>query len=173
VDLTWDQNSNRWYSQVNPYTVVWNVGQHPSKTDSVRKWKVPVSGIIRIQGTIAKSDIGGGDGVNAKIMKDGVQIWPSTGWQHIAYNDAKGISVDETISVTKGESLYFIVNENGGNDHDSSNWPINVYYIYPNVQYLYNAKNLLEEIRYSNGTTRKFAYDKNGNLLRVERVVDP
>ena len=169
VDLSWDPESGRWYSQTNPYTAVWDDGQHPSITDSVRKWKVPVSGVIRIQGNIAKSNIGGGDGVNAKIMKNGVQVWPESGWQHVAYNNDVGIHVDVSVSVTKGDSLYFIINKNGGYDFDATYWPININYIYPyEINYIYNSRNLLEEIRYPNGHLVKYSYDKNGNLIKVE-----
>lgn len=67
----------------------------------------PLTGSITITGTVKKKDTSGGDGVNVKIMKNGTQIWPASGWRSIAYNDATGYSVNISTPVD-GERYHFV-----------------------------------------------------------------
>ncbi len=127
-DMTWDSVNSRW-NVGGTLSIIGSSLQHPDGTDSVRKFTAPQSGTIRITGTVKKLDITGGDGVNVKIMKNGTQIWPASGWQYIAYNDGTGYSVNVSTSVAANDAIYFVVNKNGTNWNDSTSWDPLVSYV--------------------------------------------
>jgi len=114
------------------YTILDKNLHHPDLTDSVRKWVAPSSGLIRITGRVAKENIGGGDGVKVKIVHQEKQLWPSTGWRHIPYNDSIGVEVDQLLRVKSGDAIYFIVNQNGNNSFDGTNWDPSITYYFSN-----------------------------------------
>ena len=91
--------------------------------DAVRIFTVPYSGQATISGTIHK-DIyhTHGDGVRAKVLKGGQQLWPERGWQTIAGDDTSGKTMEMTVPVRKGEKLYFVVNDNVNADDDDTVW---------------------------------------------------
>jgi len=128
TNMTWD-SANGWWSKSGTYSLVHGSGQHPDTgADAVRKFTAPSAGNIKITGTVKKYDTAGGDGVRVKIMKNGTQIWPASGWQSIAYNDATGYNVNISTSVAANDAIYFITNMNGTNSNDSTIWdPIVTY----------------------------------------------
>ncbi|HEY0827263.1 MAG TPA: hypothetical protein VGE40_04145, partial [Bacilli bacterium] len=134
-DMTWDSTNSRWKgSQDN--VLVGSSWQHPDTYDSVRAWKAPSAGTVRVTGTVKKdSNNGLGDGVYAKIIKNGLQIWPSSGWAYITADNFTGFAHDISVAVTANDFIYFVVNKIGTNSSDTTVWD-------PTVQYtgvVYNS----------------------------------
>jgi hypothetical protein len=84
---------------------------------------------VSIRGRILKSDTVGGDGIGARITKNGVTIW---GPESVSYNDQTGVEANlDHLSVAAGDVIRFVV-DNGGrgnNDHDLTSWDPSVAYI--------------------------------------------
>jgi hypothetical protein len=116
--------NGRWEGS-SPYTLITRDNQHPSKMDSVRKWVAPRTGLIWIAGNVAKSDISGGDGVTAKILKNRIQLWS----RMLAYNDSIGYEMGISVAVQKGDAIYFTINQNANNAYDSTRWNPSIAYI--------------------------------------------
>lgn len=115
VDMTWDSGAGRWKGSYD-YCLVMQGSQHPDTNDSVRMWSAQNSGTIRIQGTAKKED-SNGDGVVVSIIKNGTTIWgPST------VTNTTGSSHDFTTSVSQGDAIYFVVNQNGDGAYDTTVW---------------------------------------------------
>lgn len=98
---------------------------HPDGNDVVRTWVSPRNGSLQITGNVAK--LKGqvlGDGVRVKIMKNKSQIWPVTGWHTISNDDIKGSDIKISVEVEKGDSIYFIVNQNQTMNYDGTSWNI-------------------------------------------------
>ncbi|GGD62289.1 hypothetical protein [Paenibacillus nasutitermitis] len=121
-DMTWDAANSRWKG-AQTYVLIGNNWQHPDTNDSARAWMAPKAGKIRITG-IAKKEAGSsnGDGVNLRIMKNGTQVWPSSGWKSLAYNDFTGISHDIAITVAADDYIYFVVNKKSNITADGTVW---------------------------------------------------
>jgi hypothetical protein len=122
-DMTWNNTVTVpfWNGSDNgTYPALWNGGFHPGpNTDAVLKWVAPLSCKISISGTVKKSDINGGDGVIATIKHGSTTVWgPDT----IAYNNAIGHQYNDTLSVTAGDAIYFILNRKGDYAFDGTAW---------------------------------------------------
>lgn len=127
--LEWDDALKQWKGS-QYWLRVAREFQHPDGNDSVRKWVAPKRGEIKITGKVAKME--GqvlGDGVQVKVMKNEVQMWPSSGWHVIAFNDTQGIDVNITTEVEKGDSIFFIVNQMQTIDYDGTYWDPKITYI--------------------------------------------
>ncbi|MDQ0877375.1 hypothetical protein QFZ77_006034 [Paenibacillus sp. V4I3] len=120
-NMTWNASINAWKGTYT-YNRIWTPTQiHPDINDSVVAWTAPVAGSVRITGNPKKGN-SGGDGVNVKIMKNGTQIWPASGWQYISGTDTVGVTHDITTSVAANDMIYFIVNKNGNINVDETTW---------------------------------------------------
>jgi hypothetical protein len=116
-NMSFDSTNNAWLGTYP--NLVSSTGQHPGvSTDSVRKWVAPQSGTINITGNVAKSDLRSGDGVSVKVLKNSTNLWSAL----IAYNDGVGRNIDVTTNVVTGDAIYFILNRNGSELYDSTNW---------------------------------------------------
>ena len=95
-------------------------GFHPGVSfDAVRKWTAPSSGTIAITGRAYKQDTGGGNGVVVSVLKNSTTVWTKT----IGAADGVGYSVDaalSAVSVSAGDSIYFIVSNNGEYTYDAT-----------------------------------------------------
>jgi len=94
---------------------------HPDTSDTAVAWKAPHAGNITIKGNPKKVNTGY-DGVKVKIMKNSQNLWPESGWQSIGGSDTTGLSHAFTTSVSAGDWIYFIVNQNGSNAADETSW---------------------------------------------------
>jgi len=96
--------------------------QHPDDSyDSVRRWVAPVSGVVRISGSVRKQDTGGGNGVVASVMRNGTTLWSAT----IAFDDGVGVRTDDELAavpVSAGDTISFVVANNGGWANDATLW---------------------------------------------------
>lgn len=52
---------------------------------------------------------------------NGQQIWPTDGWRTIARN-YRAVEVNATATVTAGDTLYFMLDQNGTSTNDTTNW---------------------------------------------------
>jgi hypothetical protein len=97
---------------------------HPGRSniDSVHTFEAPVNGTIAVTSLIKKYDRNGGDGVNVKIVHNDSQVWPATGWQHIAYNEENGVAANIQLDVEKGDYIRFILNQNIDISNDNTIW---------------------------------------------------
>lgn len=96
-----------------------------------RAWTAPVAGRISIRGRVLKNDISGGDGVSARITKNGAQIWPvSGGAQAIAYNDQSGYDTNVDVTVAPGDIIRFEINNGGAGNasDDATSWTPSIAY---------------------------------------------
>ena len=120
-EMTWDSSVSRWKGK-KQYSLIWAPAQlHPDTSDTVVAWKAPHAGNITIKGNPKKVN-SGYDGVKVKIMNKSQNIWPDSGWKTIGGSDTTGLTHQITISVSAGDLIYFIVNQNGSNAADEINW---------------------------------------------------
>lgn len=128
VAMAWDARQSRWDG--NNFALVGSNWQHPgSTTDSARTWVSGVTGTatVRPSSVFLTGDVDGpdpmqsGDGVRIRILRDGVQVWPASGWQTIAPIQTLAVP-SITVSVVPGTRLTFVVNRNGHNLHDTTRW---------------------------------------------------
>ncbi|XID94081.1 hypothetical protein ACF3MZ_06040 [Paenibacillaceae bacterium WGS1546] len=120
TNMTWSAADNKWKG-TGTYSGMWDKNfMHPETNDAVKTWRAPKSGTVQIKGTVAKWDLGGGDGVLVKIMHNGEQLWPGTGWQHVAATDRLGAQFGVFASVAAGDEIHFVVNKNGTTAYDTT-----------------------------------------------------
>ncbi|MCE5200799.1 MAG: hypothetical protein ABFD54_13160 [Armatimonadota bacterium] len=60
-----------------------------------------------------------GDGINARITKNGQQVWPASGWQYVASADVT-VPFDFTINIATGDKLAFVVNMSSNIMYDTT-----------------------------------------------------
>lgn len=129
--MTWDAANSRWAGS-STYALMGADWQHPDATDAMRYWTAPRSGTVRITGVVAKQGpTFAGDGVNFKIMKNGVPLLPTSGLIGVAYNNAAGVPHDVTINVAAGDKIQFLVNRHGTNAGDTTLWNPVIQYTSP------------------------------------------
>jgi hypothetical protein len=95
-----------------------------------RSWVAPSSGTIAIRGRVLKEAIGG-DGVAARITRNGTQIWPSSGGaQALGGSDTAGYDTNLTLSVAAGDTIRFEVSDGGHGDptSDATAWSPSIAY---------------------------------------------
>jgi len=100
--------------------LVWGVGGHPKKLAgerwSVRRWESSVAGSITIQGTLAKIDVGGGDGVEGQILVDGVPIYS----HQIGGTDGAGVQFSISATVGSGGAVDVAIAPLADESYDST-----------------------------------------------------
>lgn len=90
-------------------------GAHPGgTTDVIRRWRVPVSGSVRLQGTFVDVDPGGGDGVLVTIRHNGTQVWTRD------IPNAGQTDFDQSLLVTRGDQVDFVVNRKANTAYDTT-----------------------------------------------------
>lgn len=126
-ELSWDSSINRWKGS-GQYNLVWAPAQiHPDEKDTVLGWKAPHAGEVTIKGNPKKANTGY-DGVKVKILKNSSNVWPESGWNDIGGSDTNGIIHDVTVSVSQGDLIYFVVNQNENNYSDETYWSPTITY---------------------------------------------
>ena len=60
-----------------------------------------------------------GDGINAKVLLGGKQVWPDKSWQYVA-NATVAVPVDFSVEVAAGDKLVFLVNMKGNIGWDTT-----------------------------------------------------
>ena len=88
-------------------------------------WTAPKAGTINVSGTVAKFDLGGGDGVAVSIWQNSNNVW---GWQHIACNDNVGYSPSLALGVAQGDVISFRIDSGSDSSYDTSSWSPRIVY---------------------------------------------
>lgn len=95
-----------------------------------RAWVAPSGGTIAIRGRVLK-ELAGGDGVTARITRNGTQIWPAAGGaKSLGGSDTVGFDTNLSLSVAAGDTIRFEVT-NGGHDDagsDATAWTPSIAY---------------------------------------------
>jgi hypothetical protein len=95
-----------------------------------RAWVAPSSGTIAIRGRVLKETMGG-DGVTARITRNGTQIWPASGGaQALGGSDAAGRDTNVILPVAAGDTIRFEVSDGGNGDatSDATAWAPSIAY---------------------------------------------
>jgi hypothetical protein len=130
ADITpYDDANQRWGA--NGYVSRFALAPDASATAAVaRAWVAPNSGTIRIRGRLLK-EVLGGDGVTARITRNGSQIWPvSAGAQPVGGTDQSGYDTNATLTVQAGDTIRFEVTDGGHGDavSDVTAWTPSIAY---------------------------------------------
>jgi hypothetical protein len=128
TNMTWDSDNNRWKGG-ETYSLIGNTWLHPGNdSDAVLKWVAPKNGLITINGTAIDIGTGGtactiDDGVAVKILQGNTEIWSQT------LNIGGSAKHNLPLSISAGETIYFIVNKRNNSNCDTTHWnPIISYY---------------------------------------------
>ncbi|MBD2505061.1 beta strand repeat-containing protein [Anabaena azotica] len=95
-----------------PNGVITSGGRTPVEHWAVRRWVSEVDGEIQIYGTLAKADVGGGNGIIGHIFVDGVKVWS----QSIAGTDGTGVNYQIQTKVKLGSVVDFAIDPKDAND---------------------------------------------------------
>jgi lysophospholipase L1-like esterase/plastocyanin len=126
------QSSGPWQGAC-AYNLIWAPSHiHPDCNDTVVAWFAPKAGPVRITGNPRKQ-YAAGDGVQVKILQNGAQVWPASGWQFIGGSDTTGVVHNLTINVAMGDAIRFVVNRNVTATSDETNWNPTIQYADPNT----------------------------------------
>ncbi len=132
ADMVWNPDGTYHWRGNHSYDAIWmydnTIYLHPDTDQTMLEWVATDTGKIRIKGNVRKYDVNGGDGVVVSIWKNGELVWPASGWQNIAYNDAVGIDHDFIISVSSGDIISFRVDEGENNGYDTTIWDTTIIY---------------------------------------------
>ncbi|MBM7568921.1 hypothetical protein [Paenibacillus sacheonensis] len=126
-NMTWSAANNWWSGSDAIVAAGW---MHPNNAAmAARAWTAPASGTVNVSGSAAKaSTAANGNGVNVKIMKNGTQVWPASGWQFIAGTNTTGYAFNFNTAVNAGDVLYFLLDGNGEHSYDTTNYSATIVY---------------------------------------------
>lgn len=96
-----------------------------------RAWIAPTAGTIAIRGRVLKEALGG-DGVSARITRNGNQVWPTKGGtRYLGSSDKVGHDTTATLVVSPGDVVRFEVTDGGNGDatSDTTAWSPSIAYL--------------------------------------------
>jgi hypothetical protein len=76
---------------------------------STREWISNFTGDVTISGSLAKSDISGGNGVTGHIFLNNTEIWTQT----IAFNNNGGVTFNLPETISSGDKIFFALDASG------------------------------------------------------------
>jgi hypothetical protein len=128
VDLVYDAAGKKWTPAGRSVPEITQFDQNPDTSAAhwvARAWTAPSTGAVSLRGRILKSDnAAGGNGILARITKNGEQIWPASGTQAVAAGDEyTGVNyVLDDVAVNAGDVIRFETNsgKDGGDDQTGS-----------------------------------------------------
>ncbi len=124
-NLTFDSTQETWLpSGGASVPQVKRFEQHPAAGSALaaRVWTAPLTGVVSVRGWILKTDTRGGDGVTARITRNGTIVW---GPQALSFDDQVGLPTNvDTLSVSTGDTLRFEVGSgsSGNDNYDMTSW---------------------------------------------------
>lgn len=125
-DLAYDSGNVRWGTASGYITKFESLPTSNSRQWIAHAWTAPAAGTISIRSRVLKADVGGGDGVQVRITRNGSQIWPTSGEpQSLGATDGSGVDATlDGIAVSSGDVIRFEVNDGGSSDnsHDLTSW---------------------------------------------------
>ncbi|MBQ1031787.1 hypothetical protein KBX26_17485 [Micromonospora sp. C97] len=124
TDMTWSDSDQRWHG-TSAFSLLDSIGWHPDgNRDSVRVWTAPRAGTVRVGADLDGIRAGGGsgaDGVRVKIVKNGLPVWPATGYA--AVEPASTLPFEPVdMTVAAGDRIAFHVNQNVTSAYDTTLW---------------------------------------------------
>ena len=100
-----------------------------------------------------------GDGIDAKVLLNGQQVWPGTGWQYVA-NATVRVPFEFNAEVQPGDQLVFLVNMHGNIGYDTTA-------LDPTIAYAdgetHSASKEFSELQGKNGW--RYQYVANGKFI--------
>ena len=129
ADMTYDSTNTRWQGN-DPYCLVGSNWQHPGSSvcDSARTWVAPISGSVTLtaNGPISVAtncpNSTNTSGVQIRILLNGTQIWPATGWQGIPNGGTFSFPA-LTTTVQAADQIHFVVAHVGSTNYcDTTSW---------------------------------------------------
>jgi hypothetical protein len=126
-DMTWDGANDRWQG-TGQYCLIGQGWMHPDAQQAALGWQAPAAGQVTIQGFIERPDALG-EGVRVRVVKNGAQIWPSTGWQIIAPRFVAQSSL--VVDVAAGDMIYFHLDWQVDVNNDTTLWDPVISYATP------------------------------------------
>ena len=133
-NLVYNAASEKWTPSGQGTPEITQFDQHPGTSAAnwvARAWTAPSTGTVSLRGRILKSDNAAlGNGILARITKNGSQIWPASGTQTIAAGDEyTGVgSVLDNVVVNAGDVIRFETSANGDSSYDKASWTPSVAY---------------------------------------------
>jgi hypothetical protein len=126
VPMTWDQAAARWKG-THPNALIGSSWQHPdSGADTARVYVAPNVGSVTISGVVSKQSTGG-DGTAVRILKNDVQVWPTTGGPKVLTTTSlNGFLV--TVDVAAGDRIQFVASAQTTPFYDTVVWDQTVTY---------------------------------------------
>jgi hypothetical protein len=122
--MTYDRASTQWHGAWQYCAIGTNLSQsgsiawqHPGTgCDSVRTWVAPgtgsatltANGVLSVAASVAASCQGNISGVQIRVLKNGTQLWPATGWQVIPNGGTFSFPA-VTTSVQAADQIHFVV----------------------------------------------------------------
>lgn len=104
---------------------IYSDAMHPATAQMpALQWIAPKAGTVRIEGTLRDADVNCGDGVNASVVHNSIEVFAG----EIANADTVGRSIAQDRTVAAGDSLFFIVAPKGDNFCDTSRWDPSIRY---------------------------------------------
>jgi CotH kinase protein/Lamin Tail Domain len=112
----WTGTKWDWFGGNPPWTEISVTDAHPNGSNNgdehwaVRRWVSEVAGNVTVRFRLAKSNVGGGNGVTGRIFHNGTEVFSKT----IAFNDASAVTnVVRIYSVAEGDFLDFALDSTG------------------------------------------------------------
>ncbi|GCE31868.1 hypothetical protein KDA_73520 [Dictyobacter alpinus] len=128
-NLPYDTSASTWKPTTSSVPQITRFGMHPDSCAACwvgRTWTAPAGGTISIRGRVLKVDTDGGNGIVARITKNGSVIWGS---QTIAYNDQNGSESNlDGLAVSAQDVVRFEIANNGDNTYDTTSWTPSIAY---------------------------------------------
>ncbi len=130
-DMTYDSQNGIWRGNM-AWCQIWANGQHPNAGSftmpggcaSVRTWVAPSAGSVTISAngpiSVAAPCVNAFD-VLIQVLKNGTQIWPTSGWQAISHGSSI-IFPTLTTSVAAGDQIHFVEHAGKFDNCDSTTW---------------------------------------------------
>lgn len=127
--MTYDSVNTQWQGAEGG-CLIGATWQHPgpSLCDSVRTWVAPAAGTVTLtaNGLISVDTNCAGStntaGVQIRVLHNGVQLWPTTGWQVIPNGGTFSFPA-VTLSVHAADQIHFVVAHAGSNNEcDATFW---------------------------------------------------
>jgi hypothetical protein len=194
-DLSWDPVLQRWQG-TGTYSFIDRAGGHPEGGAIVRTYIVPTSTSLAIQASVEDLNLGCGDGVIARLLANGAELWscdlPGDAASPcadinlvipVSAGDVIGVRVEEK-SDSWCDSTAFLVelSWDDGNNHD---WTVTVLgetkTLPPSGFYAYNPSGFEsgtlrpagspgDIVDYVNAPEYRFARSRDGQLLNIEAL---
>lgn len=117
---------------------------HPHEDARVsRRWVVPESGVIKIEGSAQRGGSGWSNGVKISIENDDNIIYENT-YGQASSGTTPRLNYTVYAYVTQGNNLRFICDALGNSAEDGSDWDISITYINPSdIPLMYDVKSVV------------------------------